>query len=287
MIDRYFNWQQLDNFSQSISLFTTLRLLELNFQSSKPGVEAVKALTKLFEHPIPDTSVIIILPELDWRDQKTEWYKLFESSSVFILLEDVPFTKLPEWIANRLAIQNQETDRESLDFIANQVEGNLLAADQEIQKLGLLYPTGKISRSDVRNAVLNVSRFDAFQLTEAVFLGDVGRTIRILNGLQDEGVQPIAVMNPILWSIKPMIKVKQALTNGETLANALSQLKIFGERQNLIKAAVTRLSLRQLLAAHAKLAEIDKTAKGLLNGDAWLEISRLCFGLARIQIKRG
>jgi DNA polymerase-3 subunit delta len=106
--------------------------------------------------------------------------------------------------------------------------------------------------------------------------------VRILQGLQDEGAQPVAVMNPLMWVLRPLVRIKQAEMRGENLANAMQSARIYGKRQALVKRAIARLSLRQLQAALLKLADIDKTAKGIMRGDAWLEISRLCFGLARV-----
>jgi len=287
IVERNFNWQQITAFGQSISLFASLRLLEINIPSGKPGIDGSKALQALAERPLQDTVVVIILPKIDWRDQKSAWYMALEQAGIFLSLQEVEAPQLPQWIAKRLAMQNQATDADTLEFIAHQVEGNLLAAHQEIQKLGLLYPEGNIADNDVRAAILNVSRYDAFQLGEAVLSGDVERTVRILQGLQDEGAQPVAVMNPLLWAIKPLVKIKQAEARGENLASAMQQAKIFGDRQALTKRAVSRLSLRQLQAALQKLAEIDQTAKGLIHGDAWLEISRLCFGLSRVGSRSG
>ena len=284
-VERNFNWQQIAAYGQSISLFASLRLLEINIPSGKPGIEGSKALQALAEQAMPDTIVLVILPELDWREQKSAWFMALESAGVLIEMKEVAPAQLPDWIAKRLAQQQQHTDAETLAFIAHQVEGNLLAAHQEIQKLGLLYPAGELKAEAVRAAILNVSRFDPGQLSDAVLLGDLPRTVRILQGLQDEGIQPIVVMNPLIWALKPLVKVKQAEARGEALNSAMTNAKIFGDKQNLAKRAIARLSLKQLEAAHAKLAEIDKTAKGLIHGDAWLEISRLCFGLARIKAR--
>ena len=186
--------------------------------------------------PIPDTTVVIILPKLEREAKNSAWFSALEQHAVLIANDEVSAANLPKWIANRLAQQGQQASPQTLDFLANQVEGNLLAANQEVQKLGLLYPQGELTDEAVREAVLNVSRFDAFQLGEAVLLGDAARTARI-----------------------------------------------FGDKQALTKRALARLSLRQLEAALQKLADIDKTAKGVMLGDAWLEISRLCFGLAKVR----
>lgn len=284
-VERHFNWQQLQNFGQSISLFSSRRLLELVIPSGKPGVEGAKALQALVAHPLPDTTVIIILPALEREARNSAWFNALEAQAQTISLNEVNAANLPAWIADRLAQQGQHTGAQTLEFIAHQVEGNLLAANQEVQKLALLCPQGALSDEAVREAVLNVSRYDAFQLGEAVLQGDAERTVRILQGLQDEGENAVAVMNPLMWVLRPLVRIKQAEIRGDSLNNAMASARIYGDRQLLVKRALSRLSLRQLEAALQKMADIDRMAKGVMAGDAWLEISRLCFGLARVRTR--
>ncbi len=283
IVERHFNWQQIQTYGQSISLFASRRLLEINIPSGKPGLDGGKALQALASKTIPDTSVVIILPTLERDSKSSAWFTALEKQAVTITLNEIEAASLPQWIANRLAQQGQHTSAQTLDFLAHQVEGNLLAANQEVQKLGLLYPQGELADATVREAVLNVSRYDAFQLGEAVLAGDTARTVRILQGLQDEGEQAVAVMNPLMWVLRPLVRIKQAEMRGENVMNAMTNARIYGDKQPLVKRALARLSLRQLEAALQKLADIDRTAKGVLLGDAWLEISRLCFGLARVR----
>jgi len=283
IVERSFNWQQVQNFGQSISLFSSRRLLELNIPNGKPGVEGAKALQALATKTLPDTSVIIILPTLERDAKNSAWFSTLESHTQVITLSEVDATNLPKWIANRLAQQGQHTSIQTLEFLAHQVEGNLLAANQEVQKLSLLYPQGELSDEVVREAVLNVSRYDPFQLGEAVLAGDAERTVRILQGLQDEGETAVAVMNPLMWVLRPLVRIKQAEMRGANLTAAMTNARIYGDKQALVKRALTRLSLRQLDAALQKLVDIDKMAKGVMLGDAWLEISRLCFGLAKVR----
>jgi DNA polymerase-3 subunit delta len=283
IVERSFNWQQVQNFGQSISLFSSRRLLELNIPNGKPGVEGAKALQALATKTLPDTSVIIILPTLERDAKNSAWFSALESHAQVITLSEVDATNLPKWIANRLAQQGQHTSIQTLEFLAHQVEGNLLAANQEVQKLSLLYPQGELSDEVVREAVLNVSRYDPFQLGEAVLAGDAERTVRILQGLQDEGETAVAVMNPLMWVLRPLVRIKQAEMRGANLTTAMTNARIYGDKQALVKRALTRLSLRQLDAALQKLVDIDKMAKGVMLGDAWLEISRLCFGLAKVR----
>jgi DNA polymerase III subunit delta len=284
-VERQFNWQQITQFNQSSSLFSTKRILEIHIPNGKPGIEGAKALTALAEQPPLDTSTIITLPTLDRDAKNSSWYTSFIKHALVIELKEISIQQLPAWIAQRLAQQQQTTDDASLAFIAHQVEGNLLAAHQEIQKLALLYPQGVISAEEIKDAVLNVARFDAYQLGEAMLQGDSERTVRILEGLKEEGEQPVAVMNPLTWLIRPLLRVKLAMMQGETLQSAMASARVFGDKQVIIKRALDRLNLRQIEASLHKLAEIDRIAKGVKQGDAWLEISRLCFGLARIKAK--
>ena len=283
IVERNFNWQQIQQFGQSLSLFSSQRILEIHIPTGKPGVDGGKVLTELSAKPIPDTTTIIVLPSLEREAKNSAWFNALQSASTIIELKEIAPNQLPQWLSTRLAAQNQNCDAASLEFIAHQVEGNLLAAHQEIQKLALLYPAGEISAESVREAVLNVSRFDAFQLGEAVLAGDAARTTRILQGLQDEGENAVAVMNPLMWALRPLVRIKQAEARGESIVNAMTNARIYGDRQSLVKRALARLSLRQLEAALQKLCDIDRTAKGVMQGDAWLELSRLCFGLAKVR----
>jgi DNA polymerase-3 subunit delta len=285
LVERAFNWQQIASYGASISLFASRRLLEINLPSGKPGVEGGKALQALASQALSDTTVLIILPKLEREAKNSAWFSALEKQAVVINLEEVPASQLPKWIGARLAQQGQQASPATLEFLAHQVEGNLLAANQEVQKLGLLHPAGELSDEAVRQAVLNVSRYDAFQLGEAVLAGDSARTVRILQGLQDEGENAVAVMNPLMWVLRPLLGIKQAELRGENIMQAMTSARIYGERQALVKRALSRLSLRQLEAALQKLADIDKTAKGVMQGDAWLEISRLCFGLAGVRAR--
>jgi DNA polymerase-3 subunit delta len=284
-IDRYFNWQKLKASSHSLSLFANLRIVEIHIPTGKPGIEGSKALQEYVTDLPPDTLTLIILPRIEKKDQGV-WFQKLEDVGVIVNVEQIKPERLPAWLASRLKAQGQQTDTETLEFITAQVEGNLLAAHQEIQKLGLLYPAGSLTIEQVRDAVLNVSRFDAFQLGDAMLAGDAPRTARVLDGLKSEGVAPVALLGLLLWLLRGALKVKTAQSQGADLASAFGQARIFGERQNVMRQALSRLSLKLLQATLSKAAEIDKINKGLLDGDAWLELSRLCLGVAKVKPAR-
>ncbi len=280
IVERGFNWQKLKASSQSLSLFATLRIVEISIPNGKPGVDGSKALQEYAADLPPDTLTIISLPRIDKKDQGV-WFQRLEEAGTLIQIYPVEPERLPAWINARLKTQGQQADTETLEFIANQVEGNLLAAHQEIQKLGLLFPPGRLSIEQVRDAVLNVSRFDAFQLGDAMLSGDVGRTVKVLEGLKAEGVAPVALLGVLMWLLRGALKVKSAQAEGMDLMAAFGQARIFGDRQHLMRQALSRLSLKRLQNVLLKAAEIDKINKGLLDGEPWLELSRLCLAVAK------
>lgn len=284
--ERGFNWQQLLAAGQAMSLFSSRRLLEFHIPSGKPGVEGSKALQQYAEQLPQDTITIVTLPKLDRQAQNLAWYAALEQAAVVVNLYSPDIAQLPGWIARRLEAQHQQADPDTLAFLANQVEGNLLAAHQEILKLGLLFPAGRLQGEAVRDAVLNVSRYDPFQLGDAMLSGDPARTARILQGLEAEGVQPLALLGVLAWLLRGVIQVKQAESRGENVASAMQQARIWGERQTQVRRMLARVSLRQLQAAVVKMAEIDRIAKGIARGRPWLELSRLCIGLSRAGSRR-
>ena len=283
IVERNFNWQQIQQFAQALSLFSSMRILEIHIPSGKPGLDGGKVLVEMAQNTIPETTSIVVLPSLERDAKNSTWFSALQRAAVVIELDEIAPSSLPQWISKRLAIQGQSANTATLEFMAHQVEGNLLAAHQEIQKLGLLYSTGELSQEDVNSVVMNVSRYDAFQLGEAVLNGDVERTSRILQGLKDEGEQAVAVMNPLIWLLRPLVRIKHAESWGENINNAMTNARIYGERQMLTQKALSRLSMRQLEAALQKLCDIDRIAKGVMVGNAWLELSRLCFGLAKVR----
>ena len=279
IVERGFNWQKLKASSQSLSLFATLRIVEISIPNGKPGVDGSKALQEYASDLPPDTLTLITLPRIDKKDQGV-WFQRLEEAGTLIPIYPVDPERLPGWISQRLKNQQQQADTETLEFIANQVEGNLLAAHQEIQKLGLLFPPGRLSLEQVRDAVLNVSRFDAFQLGDAMLSGYAARTVKILEGLKAEGVAPVALLGVLMWLLRSALKVKSAQAVGMDLMAAFGQARIFGDRQHLMRQALSRLSLKRLQNVLLKAAEIDKINKGLLDGEPWLELSRLCLAIA-------
>ena len=240
-----FKWDELFLAAGNMSLFGGSKLVDLRIPSGKPGREGSEALQRYISTLGPGIVTLITLPELDWQAKKAAWVTALANAGVAIECNAPPLSRLPQWIAERLARQQQSAPRAALEFIAAHVEGNLLAAHQEIQKLGLLHPPGEIALAQVEAAVLNVARYDVSDLREALKNRDTVRAVRTLEGLKGEDAAPPLV----LWALAT-----------EARATATASIK-----------------LRALLHA----AKIDRMIKGLARGDVWDEFLQLALRLTQ------
>ncbi|WP_353157431.1 DNA polymerase III subunit delta [Herminiimonas fonticola] len=285
VVDRSFKWGELLAANQSQSLFGDKKLIELRIPTGKPGKDGGKALQDYAASLSPDNVTLITLPKLDWATQKAAWVASLQQASVFIDIPLVERAQLPAWLGVRLAAQGQSADRACLDFIAERVEGNLLAAHQEIQKLALLYPAGPLNFEQVHDAVLNVARYDVFKLNEAMLSGDTARLVRMLEGLQGEGEALPLVLWAVAEEIRTLLKLKSGMAQGRPLSQLTKEHRIWGPRERLIEPALRRLKLATLESALQEAAQIDKMVKGLrakkFSGDAWDAMLQLGLKIAR------
>jgi DNA polymerase-3 subunit delta len=276
----HFDWNQLLAAGGNLSLFGDRKLIDLRIPTGKPGKEGGAALQEWCRHLSPDNLLLVTLPELDWREEKAAWFTALANAGVAVKLVAPGLGELPGWIAGRLRRQQQSADLDSLKFIAERVEGNLLAAHQEIQKLGLLYPAGKLTLEQVRDAVLDVARYDIDGLREALLAGDAGRLARLLDGLMHEGEPPPLVLWAIGEEIRTLATIRAGLDRSRPLDQLLKDARVWGPRQNLVKKALQRLSTAALEAALQHAERIDRMNKGIAPGNVWDEFLRLGMRLA-------
>jgi DNA polymerase-3 subunit delta len=243
----HFRWDDLFLAAGNLSLFGETKLIDLRIPSGKPGREGSEALQRYIKTINAETVTLITLPELDWQARKATWVTALSQAGVAIECNAPPLARLPQWLAERLARQKQSASPEGLAFLATHVEGNLLAAHQEIQKLGLIYPAGKIALADIETAVLNVARYDISDLRDALKARDTVRAVRTLEGLEAEGAAPPLV----LWALA---------TEARTAKN----------RPALMQAA-----------------KIDRLIKGLVTGNLWDEFLQLALRLTRPATRPG
>lgn len=276
--ERGFDWSALLSAGQTMSLFGDKRWLELRIPTGKPGRDGADAL-KQFAAQIksqtldtPDTVVCIILPRLDGKTKTSAWFSALDEAGMAIQIDSLDRSQLPQWITGRLKNQNQEVEpgvegMRALEFIANQVEGNLIAAHQEIQKLGLLYPNGKLTEEQIRTAILKVARYNVFELTEAMLAGDLARLNRMLDGLKGEG-EPLVL---ILWSVteelRLLSKLKAASDAGESVQQLMRANRVWGNKERLYPNALRRVQPLKLRRAMQVAAGLDRQVKGLYAAD--------------------
>jgi DNA polymerase-3 subunit delta len=271
-----FNWVELHHAAGNMSLFGGRTLIDLRIPTGKPGRDGSAAIQDYCANPSPDSLLLVTLPGLDWAEEKAAWLKALTEAGVAVKLIPPNLAELPSWIAARLRRQKQTTDTDGLRFIAERVEGNLLAAHQELLKLGLLYPAGEISLSQVQEAVLNVARYDLDGLREALLAGDVARLTRTLDGLQQEGEAPPLVLWAMTEEVRALAQVKAGQAQGQSVDSLLKDARVWGARQSLFKRALQRVDSAQANASLAHAARIDRMIKGASGGgDVWSEFLRL------------
>lgn len=284
-VERTFKWGELLAANQALSLFGDKKLIELRIPTGKPGKDGSAALQSYAKDLSPDNLTLITLPKLDWQTAKAAWVTTLQQAAVYIEIPNIERAQLPQWIGMRLSSQGQSAERQSLDFIADRVEGNLLAAHQEIQKLGLLYEPGRLTFEQVHDAVLNVARYDVFKLSEAMLLGDATRLARMLEGLKGEGEALPLVLWAVTEEIRTLLKLKSGMGQGRPLGALLKEYRIWGPRERMMEPALRRVSLATLEAALQDAAQVDRMVKGLRSkafaGDAWDAMLQLSLRVAR------
>lgn len=286
----HFDWSAVLAAGGSLSLFSDKQIVEIRIPSGKPGKDGSTALQQVAQSAAGNDSTLtlVLLPKIDFQAKKSAWFAALEGGGVAIEVQPVERGALPQWISQRLAQNHQrvvggEEGQRTLQFFADRVEGNLLAAHQEIQKLALLYPAGELGFEQVESAVLNVARYDVFKLSEAVLAGQATRVQRMLDGLQAEGEAEVLVHYTLSEDIRALKRVKDAMAAGRPLPMALREQRVWGVKEKLYERVLPRLStttLDNLLhAAHV----VDGIVKGLkapgwpTNG--WQALHRLAMDL--------
>jgi DNA polymerase-3 subunit delta len=279
-VESGFDWSQLAMSGNSLSLFATRRVIDLRIPSGKPGTEGAEALRSYAANLPPDTVTLIALPKLDRTQQTSGWFEALDQAGIMVAANPVTLARLPRWLNARLSAQGQKADEAALQFLTTRIEGNLLAAHQEVQKLALLFPAGNLGLAEVEEAVLDVARYDAFKLGECVLLGDAARLTRMLDSLQGEGAAPTLV----LWALSEEARALLYVLNGQQARRPLQQLlretRVWGARAELLPKALRRFTRTQLEDVLLYAADVDRMIKGLVKGDLWdalLELGlRLC-----------
>ncbi len=275
-----FKWDALAAANRNLGLFGTRKLIDLRIPGGKPGVEGARVLEDCARHPGADALMLITLPRLDRGAMTSAWFSALENAGVTIAVYPLERDELPKWIAARLAKQKQRASADTLQFLADTTEGNLLAAQQEVQKLALLLPEGELDPVAVEEAVADVARFDVFQLSEAWLAGDAARACRILASLESAGEGLPLLLWQLGEDIHALAVVLAAAAGGMPIGAAVRTARVWGKRQAAMEVAARRVAPAAIPRLLTRLARLDELAKGIGRGNAWDDLRDLALLLA-------
>ncbi|MGK9066661.1 DNA polymerase III subunit delta [Stutzerimonas chloritidismutans] len=283
-VETGFDWGQLIEAGASLSLFADKRLIELRIPNGKPGDKGAAALIEYLGRPAEDTVLLVSLPKLDGSTQKTKWAKALidGKDSQFIQIWPVDAVQLPQWIRQRLAQAGLAADQEAVELIAARVEGNLLAAAQEIEKLKLLAEGGQVTLDTVQAAVADSARYDVFGLIDAALLGQPEHVLRMLTGLRAEGVEAPVILWAVAREIRQLANIAQQYGQGVPLDRAFSQARppVWDKRKPIVGKALQRHDTAGWQCLLGEAQQIDAQIKGQAEGDAWVGLAQVCLQLS-------
>ena len=276
-----FDWEQLMAGASNMSLFAEQRIVELRLPTGKPGRAGGQAIVDLVEQAGPELLFIVTAPKLDKGTANSKWAKTLDKKGVSLDIWPIGPRELPGWIAHRMRQAGLKPDRDAVAMIADRVEGNLLAAGQEVEKLRLLLGEGPVTAADVARAVADSSRFDVYKLADAAVAGDAARAIRILGGLRAEGIEPVIVMWALSRELRTLASLDDAVRQGTDLGSAMQAARVWRSREGLLRSCIGRHQqgdFHRLLKASGRA---DAAAKGQRFGDPWQMAADIVIGMAR------
>jgi DNA polymerase-3 subunit delta len=266
----HFDWSGVLAAGGSLSLFAERQIVEIRIPTGKPGKDGSVALQQIAERAAAsqDLLTLVLLPQLDRQTRSGAWFGALESHGVTVQVDGVERNALPQWLAHRLAANGQrvaagEPGQRALQLFADRVEGNLLAAHQEVSKLALLHPPGELPSEAIERGVLSVARYDVFKLSEAVLSGNAQRVQRMLDGLQAEGEAEVLVHYTLAEDIRALKRVKDAVADGKPLPMALRESRVWGAKERLFERCVPRIEHAALVGLLEDAHRVDGIVKGL------------------------
>ena len=276
-VDAHFDWSLLRDAGNSMSLFAEQRILELRMPTGKPGKAGSQALLEYAQRPADDAVLIISSGKIEGSSKNTKWFKTLDQAGAVVQSWPIGPQELPRWIEQRMLAKGLKPDRESVALLVDRIEGNLLAAAQEIDKLFLLYGASAITLDQVTSAVADSSRYNIYDLVDSALAGDLARTSRIVGGLKNEGVEPMLA----LWAMTREVRMLTGIAEANMSADAaMTKARVWDNRKALIRKALSRHSVSRWKAFLKRCGKIDRVIKGIEPGRAWDELLALTTQIA-------
>lgn len=279
-VEGHFKWEYLLECANALSLFAEQRLIELRLGSHKVNKAASDILQEYLQHAPAENTLLIIADKLDAGSKKSAWFKLLEQKGAIIEVWPVEINQLPGWIRHRASQLSLQLDDSAVQLLADRVEGNLLAARQELEKLQLLYPNATLTAEQIIDAVSDSSRYDVYGLMDAVAAGESARCIKILNVLRQEGTEPPVVLWALSREIRTLYAIKVGLSRGINYDTLCQKERIWGKRKALLRRCADRLSEQTLEALISSSQTLDKVIKGAAAGSPWVLLNDIAIRLS-------
>jgi DNA polymerase-3 subunit delta len=280
VVDRSFRWAELESEADNLSLFATRKIVELRMATPRPGDAGSRVIASLAERNDPDRLLLIGAGEkLDSAAQRTAWVKAIEKHGVLVEVWPIDRAELPRWVQQRATAAKLKLTPAAAQALAERVEGNLLAADQEIKRLALSAAGEAVEEAEVLESVANNSRFDVFALADAVLAGETARAFKILWSLRAEGVAPVLISWALNRDIGLLAQLDYAVRHGDNLDGALEHQRVWRRRQALVKQAMRRFKTRQLAALLTQAAQVDAALKGVFPAEPWATLTGLLIAM--------
>ncbi len=278
-----FDWSSLTAASDSLSLFAEQRLLELRLPNGKPGREGGAALVDYAANPPPDMVLLIISGKIDAASKKSKWFKALEAAGATLQVWPIEPGALPGWVMSRMRSRGMHPTQEATQLLAERVEGNLMAAAQEVEKLRLLHGEGPIDVSQVEEGVADSARYDIFELVDTALLGDAARISRVIEGLHAEGVEAILVLWALMREIRTMAQMAEEIARGGSMEAVMGQFRVWDKRKMPVRAGLKRHTLKRWLQLLRRAGRIDRMIKGIEPGNPWDELVQLALLMAGVR----
>ena len=284
-VEKGFDWNQLRQVSANLSLFSSRRLIELRLTGQKPGKEGGAALIDYATSPEPDNVLLITISKLDKRAQQTRWYKALENAGTMIQIWPVEIANLPGWVIQRTKQLGKTISRDAASLIAERVEGNLLAARQDLEKLCLLSDKSEIDVTDVMDAVSDSARFDIFALIEACLCGNIERSCRMLRGFKSEGIEPLSIFGALMWELRRICCMAYEIDSGLSKDKVFAEYRIWQQRKSAMNAVLNRHNKIQFSELLRTAVIVDKATKGANSGNTWELLENFILRIAGVKVQ--
>lgn len=275
-----FDWNQLAAEANTLSLFAEKKIIDLRIPNGKPGREGGQALAEYCSRPPEDTLLLITLPKLDRSQQNSKWFKTIEQAGIVLQVWPIDAQQLPNWVDKRMRKAGLVPDREAVQLLSDRIEGNLLAAHQEIEKLLLLHGDGPINAEQLQAAVADSARYDVFELVDTALRGDSKRCLKILEGLKGEGIAAQVVLWALHREIQSLTTISADMAKGMTPDHAMTRARVWDKRKPLVRQGMQRLKTPQWLNLLSLCQLADASSKGATKLDVWLVLEDIAAGMA-------